>query len=140
MNIKGQGHSLTLVQGHSDSTFSNVFFLETAGPVEAKFHVVPPWNGGMKDCSNVHGHITSMAAMSIYGKNLKICFSGTKGLMTLKVGMQHWILEFYQVFFFSNDEPGLTLTYYTTMSNLIHYAFVWEKGKTFHFFRIHCSL
>ena len=26
MNIKGQGQSLTLVQGHSDSTFSNFFF------------------------------------------------------------------------------------------------------------------
>ena len=25
MNIKGQGHSLTLVQGHSDSVFSNFF-------------------------------------------------------------------------------------------------------------------
>ena len=33
MNIKGQGHSLTLVQVHSDSTFSNSFFsLEAAGP------------------------------------------------------------------------------------------------------------
>ena len=42
MNIKGQGHSLTLVQGHSDSTFSNLFFLETAWPVEAKFYVEPP--------------------------------------------------------------------------------------------------
>ena len=30
MNIKGKGHSLTLVQGHSDSTFSNFCFLETA--------------------------------------------------------------------------------------------------------------
>ena len=36
MNIKGQGHSLTLVQGHSDSAFSNLFFLETAWPIEAK--------------------------------------------------------------------------------------------------------
>ena len=70
MNIKGQGHSLTLVQGHSDSTFSNVFSLETTGPVEAKFHVEPPWDEGMKVCSNDPGHITSMAAMTIYGKNL----------------------------------------------------------------------
>ena len=71
MNIKGQGHSLTLVQGHSDSTFANFFFLETAGPAEAKFHNEPPLDGGMKDCSNGPGHITSMAAMPIYGKNLK---------------------------------------------------------------------
>ena len=36
VNIKGQGHSLTSVQGHSYSTFSNFFSLETAGPIEAK--------------------------------------------------------------------------------------------------------
>ena len=71
MNIKGQGHSLTLVQGHSDSTFANFFFLETAGPTETKFHDEPPLDGGMKDCSNGPGHIISMAAMPIYGKNLK---------------------------------------------------------------------
>ena len=71
MNIKGQGHSLTLVQGHSDSTFSNFFPLETARPFEAKFHVDPPRDGGMKVCSNGPGHMTKMAAMPIYGKTLK---------------------------------------------------------------------
>ena len=71
MNIKGHGHSLTLVQSHSDSAFSNFFSLETARPVEAKFHVKPPWDGGMKECSNGLGHMTHMAAMPIYGKNLK---------------------------------------------------------------------
>ena len=53
MNIKGQGHSLTLVQGHSDSTFSNFFSLETTRPIEAKFHVEPPWDGRRNDYSNV---------------------------------------------------------------------------------------
>ena len=38
-NIKGQSHSLTFVQGHSDSTFSNFFSLETAKPIEAKLYV-----------------------------------------------------------------------------------------------------
>ena len=53
--------------------------------------------------------------------------------MTLKVGMQHRVLEYryYQVC--SNDDPGLTLTYFTTRSNLVPYAFVWEKGKTMDF-------
>ena len=41
MNIKHEGHSLTLVQGHSDSAFSNFFSLETARSVEAKFHLEP---------------------------------------------------------------------------------------------------
>ena len=39
MNIKGQGHSLTLVQGHSDSAFSILFSLEPAWPIEANFYV-----------------------------------------------------------------------------------------------------
>ena len=51
--------------------------------------------------------------------------------MILKLGMQHWVLEFYQVC--SNDDPGLTLTYFTTRSNLVPYAFVLEKGKTMDF-------
>ena len=29
------------------------------------------WDGGSKDCSNGPGHMTKMAAMPIYGKNLK---------------------------------------------------------------------
>ena len=71
MNIKGQGHSLTLVQGHSDSTFANFFSLEMTRPVEAKFHMEPPWDGGTKICSNGPGHMTNIAAMPIYGNNIK---------------------------------------------------------------------
>ena len=86
----------------------------------------------MIDCSNGPGHMTNMAAMPIYGKSLKkIFFSETKRLMTLKVGMQHRVLQFYQVC--SNDDPGLILTNFTAMSNLVPYAFVWEKGKTMDF-------
>ena len=52
-------------------TFSNFFSLETSKPIEAKFHVEPPWDRWMKICSNGLCHMTSMAAMPIYGKNLK---------------------------------------------------------------------
>ena len=41
------------------------------------------------------------------------------------------MLEYYQVC--SNDDPGLTLTYFMAGSNLVTYAFVWEKGKTMDF-------
>ena len=52
--------------------------------------------------------------------------------MTFNFGMQHRVLEYYQVC--SNDDPGLTLTYFTARSNLVPYAFVWEKkGKTMDF-------
>ena len=54
--------------------------------------------------------------------------------MTLNVGMQHQVLEYCQVC--SNDNPVLTLTYFTARSNLVFYAFVWEKGKTMDFSEI----
>ena len=44
---------------------------ETAWPIKAKFDVEPPWEGGTKEVYiNVPGHMTKMAAMPIYGKNL----------------------------------------------------------------------
>ena len=49
----------------------------------------------------------------------------------LETCMQHRVLEYYQVC--SNVDPGLTLTYFTARSNLVSYAFVWEKGKTMDF-------
>ena len=51
------------------STFSNSFSSETTGPIEVKFLVEPPWDGETKIFSN--GHMTKIAAMPIYGKNLK---------------------------------------------------------------------
>ena len=78
----------------------------------------PTWDGGTKVCSNGPGHMTKMADMPIYGKNLKKkIFSETKRPMTLKLGMQHWIIEYYQVC--SNGDPGFTLTYFRARSNLI---------------------
>ena len=61
---------IDLIQGHSNSTFSNFFSLETARPIEAKFHMEPPSNRIMKVNINGVCHMTEMAAMSIYGKNL----------------------------------------------------------------------
>ena len=72
--------------------------------------------------------------MPIYGKNLKqIIFSGIKRQMSLKIGMLHWVLEYYQVG--SNDVPGMTMTYFMPRSNLVPYAFVWEKGKLMDIFQ-----
>ena len=53
------------------STISNIFSSETTWPIEAKFYLEPPWEGGTKVCINGPGHMTKMAAMPIYGKNLK---------------------------------------------------------------------
>ena len=88
MNIKCQGHSLTLVQGHSDSTFSNYFSLETAKPTEAKFQVVLSRDGELNICSKRPGHMINMATSKIF-------FFGTKRPMPLKVCMQHWVVEYF---------------------------------------------
>ena len=53
------------------SKISNVFPSETVWPIKAKFYVEPPWIRGTKVYINGPGHITKMAAMPIYGKNLK---------------------------------------------------------------------
>ena len=54
-------------------------------------------------------------------------------LMTLKLGMQHQALKYYQV---CSNDPGLTMTYFMVRPNLVPYAFVWEKGKTMDFSEI----
>ena len=52
--------------------------------------------------------------------------------MTLIVGMQFRVLKYYQVC--SNDDPELTLTYFTARSNLVPYALVSENRKIMDFF------
>ena len=49
----------------------NIFSSETALPIKAKFYLEPPWEGGTKVYINGPGHMTKMAAMLIYGKNLE---------------------------------------------------------------------
>ena len=65
--------------------------------ISVKFHVKPPWDGEMKVCSNGPGLMTICTLICV--KNLKkIFFSGTKRPMTLKLGMQHCVLEYYRLF------------------------------------------
>ena len=62
------------------------------------------------------GHMTKMAATPIYGKNpSKIFLSETGGLISTKLGI---------VIICSNDDPGLTLTYFMARSNLVTKAFL----------------
>ena len=53
------------------SLLSNIFFSKTTGLIKAEFHVEPPWDVGKKLYINGTGHMTKMAAMLIYGKNLQ---------------------------------------------------------------------
>ena len=67
---------------------SKIFFSKTALPIKAKFYVEPPWVGGTIFCSRHLGHMTKMAATTIYGKNhSKIFFSRTSGPISTKLGM-----------------------------------------------------
>ena len=49
----------------------------------------------------------------------------------MKFGMQHPELK--PVIVCSNDDPGVTLTYFTAKSNFVTYVFLWEKVKTVDF-------
>ena len=77
----------------------------------------PPWEGGTKVYINGPGHMTKMAATPIYGtpRPSKI-FSKTGGPIFMKLGMQHRGLLLIIVYI--NDDPGVTLTYFTPRSNL----------------------
>ena len=69
----------------------------------------------MKICDA--GHMIKMAAMPIYGKNhSKIFFSRTGGPIFTKLGMSHRGLL--PIIVYINDDPGVTLTYFTARSNL----------------------
>ena len=51
----------------------NIFkhlLLYTAWPIKAKIYVEPSWEGGMKVYINGSGHMTKMAAVPIYSKNI----------------------------------------------------------------------
>ena len=70
--------------------FSKIFSSETAWPIKAKFYMKHLWEGGTNVYINNPGHMTKMAAMTIYGKNpSKIFFSGTTGPISTKLGMKH---------------------------------------------------
>ena len=70
----------------------------------------------MKIHQHNSGHMTKMAFMPIYGKNtLKMFFSGTTGLILMKLCMKHQRPK--PFIFCSNYEPGLTMTYFMARSN-----------------------
>ena len=63
-------------------------------------------------------------------KNLLLQNQKSYDLETLHVALG---TKLYKVYI--NNDPELTLTYFTTRSNLVPYAFVWEKGKKQWIFR-----
>ena len=116
MNIKGQGHSLHFIQGHSDSTFSIFFCSETARSIEAKFHMEPSWDMGNENsfkCSRSHDH-----ADINYGEKLQ------------KFWNLVYNIRYSSTTNISYDDLGLTLTTFMTGSNLFLNASAWVKAYT----------
>ena len=115
--------------------YVNIFkqFSETTGPIEAKFHMEPPWDGRTKVCSNGAVHMTKMTAMPLYGKNIKNLLLRNQKADNLEIGMHHRVLKYYQIS--SNVDPGLILTYF--MVSRVWYprslCIVWLKCKTMDF-------
>ena len=70
MSIKGQGHCLTLVKDHSD--FEVKTFLKNSWAIwnQTSYESLKA-NRNENIDTNELGHMTNMAAMPIYGKNLK---------------------------------------------------------------------
>ena len=76
MSIKGHGQSLTLVKGHSNFKVKTCFYPKTVGQFGTKVHMKACGGIGMKIYTNELGPMTTnMAAITIYGKNLKISSS-----------------------------------------------------------------
>ena len=85
----------------------------------------PPWEGGTKVYINGPGQMTKMAAMPIYSKNLKnLLLQNQKSydLETLHVASGAQALQSLY-----NDDPGLTMTYFTARSNWVTCTFGWGK-------------
>ena len=77
---------------------------------------------GIKFYTNELGHMTKMAAMPIYDKNLqKSSFPELNRPMALGLGMTHWIHEYYQDCCY--DDLVLTLTF-------LRQGQLWENANT----------
>ena len=117
--------------------FSKIFsFSKTPWPVIAKFCDELSWVGGTKVCSLHLSHMTKMAT-HIWLKHMKIV-NGTGGPISVKFSTLHQGFQF--IIVCSNDEPGLTLTYFMAMSNLVIKAFISYASENSGFFRNYCSL
>ena len=70
--------------------------------------------------------MTKMAAMPIYGKNpSNIFFSETNRFISMKLGVKHPWLKYYNVYI--NHDPVMTLTKFMARSTWVAHAFEWEK-------------
>ena len=82
-----------------------------------------PWVG-KKICINGPGHMSKMAATPIYAKTFKNLLLQNREFCDLETWHAALGLKFYKDGI--NDEPWLTLTYFTAWSKLVACKFEWE--------------
>ena len=75
-----------------------------------------------------NGKYEALQSISVFPKNLINSVIQEQEGKILFIIRYHRVLEYYQVC--SNDDPGLTLTYFMARSDLVPYVFVWEIGNT----------
>ena len=94
-----------------------LFFAEIVRRFGTKAHMKGLGRMGMKIYTNELGHITNMATMPIYGKNLK------KSTSPEAIGRWPWNLVCSIVYAsttkVTNYDPGLTLTYFISRLSLV---------------------
>ena len=103
--------------GRQLSTVFKEFFFEIAGPISIKFHM----HLLRKKRKQVYifglWHMTKIASMPIYGKNIKHPLLENYIIYCLET----WYVAFVGLVLqhlYINDDPGLTLTYFTASSKL----------------------
>ena len=133
MSTRVQGHCLTFVQCHSflyfqtDSKASKAMW-----PISAKFHMDPLRIGETK-C--YPGHVTKMAATLIHGPEIyKNHLPRTLRVDDFKLGILHRHLEPYNIY--TNGDPGLTLPFLWSRSNVFPNAFVLKNATAVDFTEI----
>ena len=130
MSFEGQDHFLTLVQGCVHTKIKLDFLRNYCADLNQSLFEsfqVQGTENLIHDAGDA-GHMTKMATTPIYGKNLsKVFLSGTGGPISTKLGMYNFGLQ--PIIVCSNDDPGVTLTFFTARSNLVTYVYQWEKVK-----------
>ena len=113
--MEGQGHFLTLAPGRLHMKIKACFLGNYWAIFNQILYVSFRYNE-MKINKHDAGLMTKVA---IYGKNpSKIFFSGTGEPIYMKLGLQHRGLQ--PIIVCSNNDPWLTLTYFTARSNLVN--------------------
>ena len=113
MSIEGQGHFLTLAKGRVHTKFKLDFLRNFCADVNQILYEIFQAQG-----RHDAGH---KVATPIYGKNPSKILSRTGGPISTKLGryMKHPGLQPIIHVVCSNDDPGVTLTYFTTRSNFV---------------------